>query len=371
VNPEDIISIDITPTDEPTPTPTDEPTPTPTETPTPTPTETPTPTPTPTPADDLDDILDILFEDEEVFVYDDPDSWDEEVLVVDDPDGENTAVYEDGDNNSATEEQWEVFHGSDSDGGLSQDLYDDPYIEEEEYQEEDIPDMEEISISPEEVLQDYEMSLNQESWFSDKMISYDYSNGSSSLGSLNGLTNTQICDSGNGAGPELVKVSVVNGKLSADVYKAENETVSLRASGLSGNMNFDNASADADYDGGQLLFIKKFGDHNEIGVLSCTCSTIWDEEISVSVKLEAVIYSVDSSGSASVVVNSVYHTGEDLQTLKGALSSRGYGTGWLDSWDQESNPLSSSVSDQMGAEKLTYLEAFMDAGSGSLDVYTM
>lgn len=332
---------------------------------TPTPTITPTPTPTVIPDVDNGSAANA------------GDNNNEETMDNDDDD-EDTGDEEDEDtswnNNNNTDDDDDTDEGdtgnnSETGGG-----------------EESGEEMQEATVSPEELLNNYENdTLPSEipyGNFSGSSISYTYGDGASAAAAVSGrITETQRDLDGDGI-PELLVVEMQSGKIAFRIYKVNNGNVEITASQtISAGM--ETAVESVSYGSTQTCFLVNNNGTYEVGLASYCYGYDVGEE-TPAVRTYAEVYSVAGDGSVSLCASGSVQNGEGQDGFSASLAPAGMSGSWnssnaetlqsmgyADDPYQDAagvpNPLSSGVSEG-GAETLAVVDAQMAAGSGELTI---
>lgn len=332
---------------------------------TPTPTITPTPTPTVIPDVDNGSAANA------------GDNNNEETMDNDDDD-EDTGDEEDEDtswnNNNNTDDDDDTDEGdtgnnSETGGG-----------------EEPGEEMQEATVSPEELLNNYENdTLPSEvpyGNFSGSSISYTYGDGASAAAAVSGrITETQRDLDGDGI-PELLVVEMQSGKIAFRIYKVNNGNIEITASQtISAGM--ETAVESVSYGSTQTCFLMNNNGTYEVGLASYCYGYDVGEE-TPAVRTYAEVYSVAGDGSVSLCASGSVQNGEGQDGFSASLAPAGMSGSWnssnaetlqsmgyADDPYQDAagvpNPLSSGVSEG-GAETLAVVDAQMAAGSGELTI---
>lgn len=332
---------------------------------TPTPTITPTPTPTVIPDVDNGSAANA------------GDNNNEETMDNDDDD-EDTGDEEDEDtswnNNNNTDDDDDTDEGdtgnnSETGGG-----------------EEPGEEMQEATVSPEELLNNYENdTLPSEvpyGNFSGSSISYTYGDGASAAAAVSGrITETQRDLDGDGI-PELLVVEMQSGKIAFRIYKVNNGNVEITASQtISAGM--ETAVESVSYGSTQTCFLMNNNGTYEVGLASYCYGYDVGEE-TPAVRTYAEVYSVAGDGSVSLCASGSVQNGEGQDGFSASLAPAGMSGSWnssnaetlqsmgyADDPYQDTagvpNPLSGGVS-EAGAETLAVVDAQMAAGSGELTI---
>lgn len=332
---------------------------------TPTPTITPTPTPTVIPDVDNGSVANA------------GDNNNEETMDNDDDD-EDTGDEEDEDtswnNNNNTDDDDDTDEGdtgnnSETGGG-----------------EEPGEEMQEATVSPEELLNNYENdTLPSEipyGNFSGSSISYTYGDGASAAAAVSGrITETQRDLDGDGI-PELLVVEMQSGKIAFRIYKVNNGNVEITASQtISAGM--ETAVESVSYGSTQTCFLMNNNGTYEVGLASYCYGYDVGEE-TPAVRTYAEVYSVAGDGSVSLCASGSVQNGEGQDGFSASLAPAGMSGSWnssnaetlqsmgyADDPYQDTagvpNPLSGGVS-EAGAETLAVVDAQMAAGSGELTI---
>lgn len=247
-------------------------------------------------------------------------------------------------------------------------------------------EMQEATVSPEELLNNYENdTLPSEipyGNFSGSSISYTYGDGASAAAAVSGrITETQRDLDGDGI-PELLVVEMQSGKIAFRIYKVNNGNVEITASQtISAGM--ETAVESVSYGSTQTCFLMNNNGTYEVGLASYCYGYDVGEEIP-AVRTYAEVYSVAGDGSVSLCASGSVQNGEGQDGFSASLAPAGMSGSWnssnaetlqsmgyADDPYQDAagvpNPLSSGVSEG-GAETLAVVDAQMAAGSGELTI---
>lgn len=247
-------------------------------------------------------------------------------------------------------------------------------------------EMQEATVSPEELLNNYENdTLPSEipyGNFSGSSISYTYGDGASAAAAVNGrITETQRDLDGDGI-PELLVVEMQSGKIAFRIYKVNNGNVEITASQtISAGM--ETAVESVSYGSTQTCFLMNNNGTYEVGLASYCYGYDVGEE-TPAVRTYAEVYSVAGDGSVSLCASGSVQNGEGQDGFSASLAPAGMSGSWnssnaetlqsmgyADDPYQDAagvpNPLSSGVSEG-GAETLAVVDAQMAAGSGELTI---
>lgn len=247
-------------------------------------------------------------------------------------------------------------------------------------------EMQEATVSPEELLNNYENdTLPSEipyGNFSGSSISYTYGDGASAAAAVSGrITETQRDLDGDGI-PELLVVEMQSGKIAFRIYKVNNGNVEITASQtISAGM--ETAVESVSYGSTQTCFLMNNNGTYEVGLASYCCGYDVGEE-TPAVRTYAEVYSVAGDGSVSLCASGSVQNGEGQDGFSASLAPAGMSGSWnssnaetlqsmgyADDPYQDAagvpNPLSSGVSEG-GAETLAVVDAQMAAGSGELTI---
>lgn len=247
-------------------------------------------------------------------------------------------------------------------------------------------EMQEATVSPEELLNNYENdTLPSEipyGNFSGSSISYTYGDGASAAAAVSGrITETQRDLDGDGI-PELLVVEMQSGKIAFRIYKVNNGNVEITASQtISAGM--ETAVESVSYGSTQTCFLMNNNGTYEVGLASYCYGYDVGEE-TPAVRTYAEVYSVAGDGSVSLCASGSVQNGEGQDGFSASLAPAGMSGSWnssnaetlqsmgyADDPYQDAagvpNPLSSGVSEG-GAETLAVVDAQMAAGSGELTI---
>ena len=247
-------------------------------------------------------------------------------------------------------------------------------------------EMQEATVSPEELLNNYENdTLPSEipyGNFSGSSISYTYGDGASAAAAVSGrITETQRDLDGDGI-PELLVVEMQSGKIAFRIYKVNNGNVEITASQtISAGM--ETAVESVSYGSTQTCFLMNNNGTYEVGLASYCYGYDVGEE-TPAVRTYAEVYSVAGDGSVSLCASGFVQNGEGQDGFSASLAPAGMSGSWnssnaetlqsmgyADDPYQDAagvpNPLSSGVSEG-GAETLAVVDAQMAAGSGELTI---
>lgn len=247
-------------------------------------------------------------------------------------------------------------------------------------------EMQEATVSPEELLNNYENdTLPSEipyGNFSGSSISYTYGDGSSAAAAVSGrITETQRDLDGDEI-PELLVVEMQSGKIAFRIYKVNNGNVEITASQtISAGM--ETAVESVSYGSTQTCFLMNNNGTYEVGLASYCYGYDVGEE-TPAVRTYAEVYSVAGDGSVSLCASGSVQNGEGQDGFSASLAPAGMSGSWnssnaetlqsmgyADDPYQDAagvpNPLSSGVSEG-GAETLAVVDAQMAAGSGELTI---
>lgn len=247
-------------------------------------------------------------------------------------------------------------------------------------------EMQEATVSPEELLNNYENdTLPSEipyGNFSGSFISYTYGDGASAAAAVSGrITETQRDLDGDGI-PELLVVEMQSGKIAFRIYKVNNGNVEITASQtISAGM--ETAVESVSYGSTQTCFLMNNNGTYEVGLASYCYGYDVGEE-TPAVRTYAEVYSVAGDGSVSLCASGSVQNGEGQDGFSASLAPAGMSGSWnssnaetlqsmgyADDPYQDAagvpNPLSSGVSEG-GAETLAVVDAQMAAGSGELTI---
>lgn len=247
-------------------------------------------------------------------------------------------------------------------------------------------EMQEATVSPEELLNNYENdTLPSEipyGNFSGSSISYTYGDGASAAAAVSGrITETQRDLDGDGI-PELLVVEMQSGKIAFRIYKVNNGNVEITASQtISAGM--ETAVESVSYGSTQTCFLMNNNGTYEVGLASYCYGYDVGEE-TPAVRTYAEVYSVAGDGSVSLCASGSVQNGEGQDSFSASLAPAGMSGSWnssnaetlqsmgyADDPYQDAagvpNPLSSGVSEG-GAETLAVVDAQMAAGSGELTI---
>lgn len=247
-------------------------------------------------------------------------------------------------------------------------------------------EMQEATVSPEELLNNYENdTLPSEipyGNFSGSSISYTYGDGASAAAAVSGrITETQRDLDGDGI-PELLVVEMQSGKIAFRIYKVNNGNVEITASQtISAGM--ETAVESVSYGSTQTCFLMNNNGTYEVGLASYCYGYDVGEE-TPAVRTYAEVYSVAGDGSVSLCASGSVQNGEGQDGFSASLVPAGMSGSWnssnaetlqsmgyADDPYQDAagvpNPLSGGVS-EAGAETLAVVDAQMAAGSGELTI---
>lgn len=247
-------------------------------------------------------------------------------------------------------------------------------------------EMQEATVSPEELLNNYENdTLPSEipyGNFSGSSISYTYGDGASAAAAVSGrITETQRDLDGDGI-QELLVVEMQSGKIAFRIYKVNNGNVEITASQtISAGM--ETAVESVSYGSTQTCFLMNNNGTYEVGLASYCYGYDVGEE-TPAVRTYAEVYSVAGDGRVSLCASGSVQNGEGQDGFSASLAPAGMSGSWnssnaetlqsmgyADDPYQDAagvpNPLSSGVSEG-GAETLAVVDAQMAAGSGELTI---
>ncbi len=247
-------------------------------------------------------------------------------------------------------------------------------------------EMQEATVSPEELLNNYENDTLPSDIpygnFSGSFISYTYGDGASAAAAVSGrITETQRDLDGDGI-PELLVVEMQSGKIAFRIYKVNNGNVEITASQtISAGM--ETAVESVSYGSTQTCFLMNNNGTYEVGLASYCYGYDVGEE-TPAVRTYAEVYSVAGDGSVSLCASGSVQNGEGQDGFSASLAPAGMSGSWnssnaetlqsmgyADDPYQDAvgvpNPLSSGVSEG-GAETLAVVDAQMAAGSGELTI---